>query len=281
MKIFILDDDINVVRILEKIIYDRNLGTIVGKSTNGNEGYEKIKELEPDLVLIDLLMPGEDGISIVKKLKNYYPNIEFIMISQVSSKDMVEKAYKYGVEYYIYKPINALEVEIIIKKVRERIEIDRTLVKIQQLFSDKESHVEYKDRKHSCEQCIKDILIRLGIMGEKGSYDIIKVSQYIINEDIDISNVTIRNLCNNFSKNPKSMEQRMRRTIAVAMSNIASLGIEDYMNDTFVEYSSSLFNFEQVKKEMDYLRKKSDRRGSVNTKKFIAGLITHCENKND
>lgn len=281
MRIFILDDDTNVIRILEKIIHDRSLGTVVGKAMDGKEGYEKIESLKPDLILIDLLMPGEDGISIVRKLKSVYSNMEFIMISQVSSKDMVEKAYKHGVEYYICKPINALEVETIIKKVKERMQIDKTLMKIQELFSDKEVSIENRDEKDSCEQCIKNILKKLGIMGEKGSYDIIKVCEYIINNNVDISNMTIRNLCNNFSENPKSMEQRMRRTIAVAMSNIASLGIEDYMNDIFVEYSSSLFNFEQVKKEMDFIRGKNQRGGSVNTKKFIAGLITHCENKNN
>ena len=281
MRIFILDDDANVIRILEKIIHDRSLGTVVGKAMDGKEGYEKIESLKPDLILIDLLMPGEDGISIVRKLKSVYSNMEFIMISQVSSKDMVEKAYKHGVEYYIYKPINALEVETIIKKVKERMQIDKTLMKIQELFSDKEVSIENRDEKDSCEQCIKNILKKLGIMGEKGSYDIIKVCEYIINDNIDISNMTIRNLCNNFSENPKSMEQRMRRTIAVAMSNIASLGIEDYMNDIFVEYSSSLFNFEQVKKEMDFIRGKNQRGGSVNTKKFIDGQIKQCENKNN
>lgn len=281
MRIFILDDDINVIKVLEKIIHDRNLGTVVGKAMDGKEGYKKIELLKPDLVLIDLLMPGEDGISIIKKLKAVYSSMEFIMISQVSSKDMVEKAYEHGVEYYIYKPINALEVETIIKKVKERMKIDKTLIKIQELFNDKEVSIENRDEKDFCEQCIKDILKKLGIMGEKGSYDIIKVCKYIINNNIDISNMTIRNLCNNFSENPKSMEQRMRRTVAVAMSNIASLGIEDYMNDIFVEYSSSLFNFEQVKKEMDFIRGKTHRGGSVNTKKFIAGIITHCENKNN
>ncbi len=59
------------------------------------------------------------------------------MISQVSSKNMVEQAYRHGVEYYIYKPINAIEVEAIIKKVIERIEINRSISKIQQIFAGK------------------------------------------------------------------------------------------------------------------------------------------------
>lgn len=281
MKIFILDDDVNVIRILKKIIDDRNLGIVVGKATDGCEGYEEIKRIQPDLVIIDLLMPGKDGLSIVKELKKKYPEIEFVMISQVSSKDMVGNAYKYGVEYYIYKPINALEVESIIKKVQERIEIDRTIAKIQSLFESKQTLCDSSKGYEFCEQCIKNVLIKLGVAGEKGTTDMIELCKYIIDNNINIAEITIRELCKNFSKNPKSMEQRMRRTISIAMSNIANIGIEDYMSDAFVEYSSSLFNFEQVRKEMDYIRGKSLRGGSINMKKFIMGLISYCENKNN
>lgn len=281
MKIYILDDDVNVIRILKKIIDDRNLGIVVGTGTDGKEGYEEIKVIQPDLVIIDLLMPGKDGISIVKELKEKYPEMEFVMISQVSSKDMVGNAYKHGVEYYIYKPINALEVESIIKKVQERIEIDRTIAKIQSLFESRQNFDIEDKQNRFCEQCIKNALMKLGVIGEKGTTDIIDLCKYIIENNIDITEITIRDLCRKFSINPKSMEQRMRRTIAIAMSNIANLGIEDYMNEIFVEYSSSLFNFEQVKKEMDYIRGKTKIGGSINMKKFIMGLIAYCENINN
>lgn len=280
MKIFILDDDENVIRILKKIIYDRKLGLVIGHAMDGDEGLEKIIKLRPDLVLIDLLMPGTDGLTIIKTVKRQYPQIEFIMISQVSSKEMVGKAYEYGVEYYIYKPINALEVENIIRKVTERIDIDRTLLKIQSLFDRKQVSDSGKDIDKFCERCIKQVLHRLGVVGEKGSQDIIEVTKFITDNNINITEITIRELCSNFTDNPGSMEQRMRRTIALAMRNIASLGIEDYMNDIFVEYSSSLFNFEQVRKEMDYIRGKSDKGGSINMKKFLMGVISYCENIN-
>src|SRR5699024_10357065 len=166
MKIFILDDDENVIRILKKIVYDRKLGLVIGHTTDGDKGLKEIKRLKPDLVLIDLLMPETDGLTIIKTIKKEYPQIEFIMISQVSSKDMVAKAYKYGVEYYIYKPINALEVESIIRKVIERIDIDRTLLKIQSLFNKKQIHENERDVDRFCEDCIKKVLHRLGVAGE-------------------------------------------------------------------------------------------------------------------
>lgn len=51
------------------------------------------------------------------------------------------------------------------------------------------------------------------------------------------------------------------------------LGIEDYMNDVFMEYSNGLYNFEQLKIEMDHIRGKGKSRGKVNLKKFIDGLV--------
>lgn len=280
MKFFILDDDINVIHILKRIIEDKELGIIVGEERDGIRGIEKIKAVVPDIVLIDLLMPGMDGLNVVKKLKEEYDDIEFIMISQVSSKSMVEKAYRYGVEYFIYKPINAIEVEAIIRKVVERIQINRTISNMQKIFVNKSGNKPMKS-KQSYEHYISSVLTELGIIGEKGSQDIINVVKYAIKNRINLSQATLRDILTNLTDNPKSMEQRIRRAINMALTNIASLGIEDYMNYTFTEYSNTLFNFEQVRAEMEFIRGNADKGGSTNIKKFLIGLITYCESQNN
>ena len=82
-------------------------------------------------------------------------------------------------------------------------------------------------------------------------------------------------ICTELGKNSKSVEQRIRRTAAIGMANLASLGIEDSSNTVFNEYSTTLYNFEQVKNEMDYIRGKSNTHGKVNVKKFINGFIAY------
>lgn len=279
MNIFIIEDDINIVKILEKIICDRDLGTVIGYSLEGWKGLEEIQCLNPDIVLVDLFIPGVDGLSIVKNVKPTRPEMQFIMISQVSAKNMIEKAYKNGIEFYIQKPINAVEIETIIKKVSENLETNRTLNKIQKLFNKDTSIILDSNCLKSEDeiQTIKNIMLRIGIIGEVGSKDLIDITVFLMKNNQYMDNYTLKELCIKFTDNPKSMEQRIRRTISTGMSNIASLGIEDYMNDVFVEYSTGLFNFEQVKKEMDYIRKKSSDRGKVTIKKFIDGLISYCE----
>lgn len=271
MRIFIVEDDKNIVKILEKIIIDKNLGDVIGKAYDGVSALKDIKVLKPDIVLVDLLMPGKDGISLIKEVKSIYSDIQFIMISQVSSKDMVAKAYQSGIEYYILKPINAIEVQAVIKKVIERLNMNKKLDQIQNIFTSdlntsRESQIDSV-------KGIERVMERIGIIGEVGSQDIITLANYLIDTNQSMADFTIKELCSRFSDNPKSMEQRIRRTATVGLINLANLGIEDYMNEIFTEYSNGLYSFEQIKIEMDYIRGKSDKRGKVNIKKFMDGMV--------
>ncbi|WZL71660.1 response regulator [Clostridiaceae bacterium 35-E11] len=274
MKIFIIEDDRNIIKILQKIIVDRDLGQLLGYAMDGAAGIKEIQALKPDIVLLDLLMPGKDGLSLVKEAKALYPDMLFIMISQVSSKNMVGKAYQNGVEYYIYKPINAVEVENVILKVGERLRMNRTLIEIQKLFGD--NTAPQIDEKKDYVEHIKNVMQKIGIMGESGTQDIIDIVRLLLKENKNVACYTIKDLCNHFTNNPKTMEQRIRRTASTGMVNIANLGIEDYMNEVFVEYANSLYNFHQVKREMDFIRGKSKARGKVHLKKFIDGMVFYC-----
>lgn len=271
MNIYIVEDDFNIITILEKIITDRELGDVIGRADNGIKAFEEIKLLQPDIVLVDLLMPGKDGISLVREAKALNKNIQYIMISQVSSKDMISKAYQSGVEYYISKPIDAIEVQTVIRKVREKIEINNKLNQIQSLFTDIDDSRE-NDAKSNISGIYR-VMQRIGIMGEAGSQDILNIAKYLIDKNQTMANFTVREICGIFADNPKTMEQRIRRTATIGMINLANLGIEDYMNEIFTEYSNGLYNFEQLKIEMDFIRGESKRRGKVNIKKFIDGLV--------
>ncbi len=79
------------------------------------------------------------------------------------------------------------------------------------------------------------------------------------------------------SDNPKAMEQRVRRAINKGLINIASVGIEDYMNENFIRYSNSLYDFENVKAEMDYIRGKRDSGGKISVKRFIENMLLVSE----
>ena len=273
MRIYIVEDDKNIIKILERIIIDKKLGDIVGSAQDGITALEEIKSLKPDIVLVDLLMPGMDGISLVKEAKSIEPKIQYIMISQVSSKDMISKAYESGIEYYISKPIDVIEVQTVVRKVQEKIEINKKLNQIQSLLTNETSESNIEKTTEDSIAGIKRVMQKIGIIGEAGTQDIINIAKYLIDNNKTMSDFTVKEICSKFTDNPKTMEQRIRRTATVGMINLANLGIEDYMNEIFTEYSNGLYNFEQLKIEMDYIRGKGKKRGSVNIKKFIDGIV--------
>ena len=285
MKFYFVDDDRNIRNILKIIVTDRGLGTVCGSSDNGNDALEDLPFLKPDIVIADLLMPEMDGITFVRQARTLWPEATYVMLSQVSSKDMIASAYEAGVEFFIQKPINSVEVESVIRKVCEKLSMKRMVTKMQNIFMEdsfssqqsvapSSSSEEQEDKITSV---LRSVLQRLGIIGDIGSKDIITVVRYMSEHPELASDITLNELCLRFSDNPKSMEQRIRRTAANGLVNLAHLGLEDYANEIFVEYSGTLYNFEQVRKEMDYIRGKSDKHGNVRIRQFLNALYAYCE----
>ena len=127
---------------------------------------------------------------------------------------------------------------------------------------------------------LRSILQKLGIIGESGSADIITLVDYMIEQGPESGKFTVSELCSKFSpNNSKSMEQRIRRTVNAGLTNLANMGIEDYSNDTFHDFAGSIYSFEQIRKEMDYIRGKSDSHGKVSLKNFLNSLIFYCTNR--
>ena len=203
------------------------------------------------------------------------------MLSQVAAKDMISSAYESGIEFFIQKPINSIEVENVIKKVVKNLTMQRTLTEMQSLFMNQMQEILPQEPSKTVQEDahierVKDILQKLGVIGEIGSKDIVSIVDYMITNRDTVADATLVELCSKFTDNPKSMEQRIRRTANSAMVNLANLGIEDYSNDTFIEYSNTLFNFEQVRREMDYIRGKEPKGGNVKIRNFLNALVSYC-----
>lgn len=279
MKIYLIDDDKNILNILKLIIRNKNLGEICGTATCGIDALDDFSQIHPDIIIVDLLMPEIDGIALVKKAKLLLPNTAFIMLSQVNSKDMIAQAYESGVEFYIQKPINSIEVESVITKVSASLSAQRTLRQVQNIFmvqnATPSATPEPVEKEYITK--LKNILQKLGIAGEKGCKDIITLIEYLVEHDVELEDTTLNQLCSNFTENPKSMEQRIRRTANLGMINLAHLGLEDYYNETFTAYAGTLYNFEQIRREMEHIRGKSFKGGNVKIKSFLNSLVIACQ----
>lgn len=278
MRICIIEDDLSVIGVLEDIVDSCGLGTICGDTGDGPPDLPHIIALAPDLILIDLLMPGKDGIQVVRELREMGCQAKFIMISQVSAKEMIAKAYTAGVSFFIQKPINLIEVRQVISTVAAQIENERALKAIQQVFAVRDTAAAAQSISLSDYRLkrLKYILSQLGMAGEKGSKDILDLCTLLLEEGGSAAQIPVSTLCTRLPGPPKTIEQRARRAVDRCLSHIASLGLEDYNNEIFLRYATRLFSFQEVRAEMAFQQGRGQR-GKASLKKFLDGLVLLAE----
>lgn len=277
MKFYLVDDDVTVIKMLSNLIEDYDLGKVVGRNTNPLSALDEIGQLIPDICLVDMLMPEMNGNTFIKNVKAKFPSITFIMISQVSADAMISEAYEKGAVFYLHKPINAIEFRSVIHSVSEKITMKRTLESIKGVLGDTivMPEIDVRTNKESLRN-INKILGELGILGEKGTYDLLELCEGLL-EKPDWNEDTINYVIRSYDDHPKTVKQRMRRAISKGLTNIAHSGIEDYLNEHFVKYSHTVFDFQSVKAEMDYRRNKRSKGGKASLTRFVEALILMSE----
>ncbi|MGG0187927.1 response regulator [Bacillus rhizoplanae] len=299
MFYYIVDDDEVFRSMLSQIIEDEDLGEIVGEAEDGAfiEG-DQLNFKKVDILFIDLLMPLRDGIETVRNIAPSFAG-KVIMISQVESKQLIGEAYSLGVEYYITKPLNKIEVVSVVRKVIERIRLERSIQDIQKSLNNVfqwekpglrgEPQLEEKKIIDSGQY----LLSELGIAGENGSKDLLSMLEYLFGQEKketfeygfpalkDIfQHITVKKLGETASeaeidKERKASEQRVRRAIYQSLNHLASLGLTDFSNPKFESYAPKFFDFTIIRKRMTELTKDepaSSGHTRINTKKFIQVL---------
>ncbi|MBU5254766.1 MULTISPECIES: response regulator [Tissierella] len=113
----LLVDDASFMRMMIKDILSKNGFTILGEAENGLKAVEKYKELNPDLVIMDITMPEMDGIQAVKEIKKINSNAKIVMCSAMGQQAMVIEAIQAGAKDFIVKPFQADRVVEAVKKV--------------------------------------------------------------------------------------------------------------------------------------------------------------------
>lgn len=126
MKILIVDDEQVEREGLEAILRNGFLGLTIHKAKNGMKAIQAVHEELPDLILMDIKMPGMNGLEAVEEINSCYPHIKFIMVTAYDMFEFARKALKLGVVDYLLKPSKASEIIDTVGKVLRQIEEERS-----------------------------------------------------------------------------------------------------------------------------------------------------------
>ncbi|MFA5575816.1 MAG: response regulator [Tissierellaceae bacterium] len=110
-------DDASFMRMMIKDILTKNGFSVSGEAENGVKAIEQYKDLNPELVIMDITMPEMDGIQAVKEIKKINSNAKIIMCSAMGQQAMVIEAIQAGAKDFIVKPFQSDRVVEAVKKV--------------------------------------------------------------------------------------------------------------------------------------------------------------------
>jgi two-component system chemotaxis response regulator CheY len=111
MPTAVIVDDSPLVRTQLRQILTRIGATVVGEASTGNELQALYERHRPDLVTLDIVMPGKDGVTAAVELLQAYPDARIVMCTSLTTRDKIIACQRAGVRHYLLKPFDATRAE--------------------------------------------------------------------------------------------------------------------------------------------------------------------------
>ena len=104
-RIMVVDDSRVIYAEMKKMLEGSDI-EIAAFCRNGEDALEQYEEVKPDLVTLDIIMPGMDGLETCKKLKEKWPEAEVFMVSSMAYGDVIDQAAALGAKGFLFKPFS-------------------------------------------------------------------------------------------------------------------------------------------------------------------------------
>ena len=118
MSTVMIIDDSKTSRSMLKAILEENGYEVIAEAKNGQEGYEKYCELNPDIVTLDITMPVMDGIETLTKIREYDDSAKVIMVTAAGQKGKMLDAIKLGAAEFVTKPFETSQIINILDSIK-------------------------------------------------------------------------------------------------------------------------------------------------------------------
>ena len=219
LNVAIADDNERMLNLLSKIVESDEELQVVGTARDGEEVCKIIKEKNPDVVLLDIIMPKLDGLGVLDKVRadqSIKKSPRFIMISAIGQEKITEDAFVKGADYYIMKPFDNEMVIDRIKSVRS------SAVRI----SDARKVAPYEKKKdfskHNLENDVTDIIHEIGVPAHIKGYQYLREAIMMSVNDTEmlhsITKILYPTIAKRFQTTPSRVERAIRHAIEVAWS---------------------------------------------------------------
>lgn len=117
MRVMLVDDAMFMRLTLRKIVESEGF-EVVAEAANGEDAVKNYKAEKPDLVLMDITMPGMDGIEALRQIHEYDNHAEVIMVSALGQQNKIVEAIQYGAKNFIVKPFEERKIRDVLSQYK-------------------------------------------------------------------------------------------------------------------------------------------------------------------
>ncbi len=219
IKILIADDNFDFASTIANYIEMQDDMEVLAIAIDGLEAFEKIRDLKPDVVLMDMIMPHVDGIGVLEKLNATGIMPICIMISAVGQDAITARAIELGAKYYMVKPF---DMELAMKRVRE-LAIKNGTVNINMNSNIKETKQTYiamenvSNKDNNIEARVTNIIHEVGVPAHIKGYQYLRDGIMMVIENVEVINQITKSLYPDLAKKYKTTPSRVERAIRHAI----------------------------------------------------------------
>jgi two-component system response regulator (stage 0 sporulation protein A) len=231
LNVAIADDNERMLRLLGEIIESDDELNVIGTAKDGEEAYNVIKTNEPDVVLLDIVMPKLDGLGVLDRVRNdktIRKHPTFIMISAIGQERITEDAFQLGADYYIMKPFDNDMVINRIKRVREKGNVSSAEVRKVNAYERADELAE-----RNLEADVTEIIHEIGVPAHIKGYQYLRDAIVMSVNDVDMLNSITKVLYPTIAKKYQTTSSRVERAIRHAIEVAWSRGKMDTIDEMF------------------------------------------------
>ncbi len=231
LNVAIADDNEKMVELLGRLIEEDSDLELVGKAHNGEEICKIIKEKEPDVVVLDIIMPKVDGLSVMEKFghdTSLKKVPSFIVVSAVGQERITEDAFNLGADYYMLKPFDNRMLLNRIKHIRRMGEKKAREITRQ---NGKEEKDTYKNG--NLEADVTNVIHEIGVPAHIKGYQYLRDAIILSVEDMEMLNSITKILYPTIAKKHQTTPSRVERAIRHAIEVAWSRGKMDTIDELF------------------------------------------------
>lgn len=231
LNVAIADDNERIVELLSDILeQDENI-EVVGQAHNGLDAIDMIKNTKPDVVLLDIVMPKLDGLSVMEKLQEdatmeRIP--KFIVITAIGQEGITESAFGLGANYYIMKPFDR---DMVLNRVRNLGGMQGERTQDYNRLRDYEQRIKSVER--DLEADVTAIIHEIGVPAHIKGYQYLRDAIMLSVNDAEMLNSITKVLYPTIAKKHQTTSSRVERAIRHAIEVAWSRGNLDTIDKFF------------------------------------------------